>query len=182
MHFSDGHEGLIEHLGNVNKIVPREKLMSIDMLIIQLSSIAAKLMSSSFWRKCVSTCHCLGVGTAIAFGVVARLRLIACTSVPQWCAGTNSACWPKCRVCGEFAPAWSPLYMPKLTKHEHQAARGAEKRQGLAPIISQLQGVDRWRDMTHPRSGPSLRYAHSTSTSRSPASAVTLVFYAMRVP
>ena len=33
----NGHEGLISPLGNGNRFIPREKLMSIDMLIIQFS-------------------------------------------------------------------------------------------------------------------------------------------------
>ena len=45
MHFSYGHEGLMSLLDKGNRCVPLEKLMSIDMLIIQLSLIAAENMS-----------------------------------------------------------------------------------------------------------------------------------------
>lgn len=47
MHFSNEHEELISSCGNGNRIVPREKLTPIDMLIIQFSSSATDLLNSS---------------------------------------------------------------------------------------------------------------------------------------
>ena len=87
MHFSDEHQDLIWHFCNGNRIVPREKLMSIDMLIIQLSWIAPGLLRSSFRRKCVPSSRSLHSNR---FGVVARLRHNLRTSLSSCGTGTTS--------------------------------------------------------------------------------------------
>ena len=43
MHFLDGHEGVISSLGNGNRNVPHEKLMSIDMRIIQILNCGGEM-------------------------------------------------------------------------------------------------------------------------------------------
>ena len=74
VHFSDEHEGLISLLGYGNSVVPHEKLMSIDMLIIQLGRIAAELWSSSFQRKCVPLSYCQrGDGLLVLWQVAPQL-------------------------------------------------------------------------------------------------------------